>query len=79
MRITMCSRIDSLLAESLSVLSDVPSKIDGRQLIANLNISIDNINSTLNEFRVHEARELLCRSLESQLSELTALEDEMKR
>ncbi len=79
MFIRLLSRI---LQESLFVVSEVGSNRaveSAGQLIFNLNNTITEFNAVLSDYRVHEAREIVCNELEAQLLQMKDLERVMER
>ncbi len=65
------------MQESLSIISDVPSKTNASVRIGALNQTIGTIHTLLTEYRVHEAREQLCLELEKESQELDVILSDM--
>lgn len=70
--------LDSILSDSLR-LFDSLNQSDIARASAKVNSKISDFNNLLRSYREHEAREVLCQDMRTQLKNALKLEDELDR
>jgi hypothetical protein len=77
-KLSLKQGVNKILQESLTLASDVPNKEAPEVLVLRLNEALQDIHTTLGEYRMHEARENLIAMREREIEGLEELSQKME-